>query len=209
MKIKNDDLIKKRKEEILKACASLYEVKKFKDISLKDISDATSFKRTSVYNYFQTKEDIFVCLLEYEYSIFLNDINELIDKNESLSLKEYAQKIASILSKRVILFKIISMNLYDIEDKVIMENLIHLKDTFYKCIDAIRMSVKKYFKKMNDQEIESYIYRFFPFLNGLYAYAFPSAKQIEAIKLANKKPLETNLFDLLYTFIYNNLIFYK
>lgn len=30
----------------------------FKDITLKDISRETTFSRTSIYNYFQTKEEI-------------------------------------------------------------------------------------------------------------------------------------------------------
>ncbi|MDO4825901.1 MAG: TetR/AcrR family transcriptional regulator, partial [Bacillota bacterium] len=41
-----------RKEEIISACAALYETMSFKDITLKDISQATSFTRTSIYNYF-------------------------------------------------------------------------------------------------------------------------------------------------------------
>ena len=50
-----------RKEEIISACAALYETMSFKDITLKDISQATSFTRTSIYNYFQTKEFFWPC----------------------------------------------------------------------------------------------------------------------------------------------------
>ena len=44
-----------RKEEIVNACAELYETMGFKEITLKEIGKATSFTRTSIYNYFQTK----------------------------------------------------------------------------------------------------------------------------------------------------------
>ena len=49
-----------RKEEIINACEELYQTVSFKDITLKDIAAKTTFSRTSIYNYFQTKEEIFL-----------------------------------------------------------------------------------------------------------------------------------------------------
>ena len=37
-----------REEEIVNACALLYETKGFKEITIKDIAAATSFTRTSI-----------------------------------------------------------------------------------------------------------------------------------------------------------------
>ncbi len=47
-----------RKEEIISAAESLYQKKGFKDITIQDIARETSFTRTSIYNYFETKEEI-------------------------------------------------------------------------------------------------------------------------------------------------------
>ena len=44
-----------RKEEIINSAKKLYQTKNFKDITLKDIAKLTTFTRTSIYNYFQTK----------------------------------------------------------------------------------------------------------------------------------------------------------
>ena len=52
------ELVKQRKEEIINACEELYKTMSFKEITLKDIADLTTFTRTSIYNYFQTKEEI-------------------------------------------------------------------------------------------------------------------------------------------------------
>ena len=52
------------KEEIVTACAELYSTMSFKDITIKEIGSATSFTRTSIYNYFQTKEETFLALLQ-------------------------------------------------------------------------------------------------------------------------------------------------
>ena len=56
-----------RKEEIVAACAKLYETMSFKEITIKEIAEETSFTRTSIYNYYETKEEIFLALLQKEY----------------------------------------------------------------------------------------------------------------------------------------------
>lgn len=47
------ELTNARREEIISACEKLYQTMSFKEITLKDIAGATSFTRTSIYNYFQ------------------------------------------------------------------------------------------------------------------------------------------------------------
>ena len=61
------ELTNARREEILAACRKLYETMSFKEITLKEIGQQTSFARTSIYNYFETKEEIFLALFQREY----------------------------------------------------------------------------------------------------------------------------------------------
>ena len=41
----------KRRSEIVRACRELYQTMSFKDITIKEISEYTSFSRPSIYNY--------------------------------------------------------------------------------------------------------------------------------------------------------------
>ena len=75
--IKNNDISTKRKEEIVLACEKLYKKMSFKDITIKDIAKETTFTRASIYNYFETKEEIFLALYEKEYYIWNNDLEEI------------------------------------------------------------------------------------------------------------------------------------
>ena len=70
----SEELTNARKEEIVSACAALYETMGFKDITLREIGEKTSFTRTSIYNYFQTKEEIFLALLQREYGAWTADL---------------------------------------------------------------------------------------------------------------------------------------
>ena len=73
----SEELMNARKEEIINACASLYETMGFKDITIRDIGAKTSFTRTSIYNYFQTKEEIFLALLQREYKAWTADLEAI------------------------------------------------------------------------------------------------------------------------------------
>jgi AcrR family transcriptional regulator len=61
------ELIAARREEIINACERLYQTMSFKEITLKEIGAETSFSRPTIYNYFQTREEIFLALFEREY----------------------------------------------------------------------------------------------------------------------------------------------
>ena len=51
------ELTEARREEIINACEKLYQTMSFKEITIKEIGNVTSFTRTSIYNYFQTKDE--------------------------------------------------------------------------------------------------------------------------------------------------------
>lgn len=80
----SETLTNARRNEIIEACAKLYQTMSFKDITIKEIGGATSFTRTSIYNYFQTKEEIFLALLEQEYELWVAELQSIMDENESL-----------------------------------------------------------------------------------------------------------------------------
>lgn len=49
----SEELINARKEEIINACAALYETMSFKEITIRDISEKTSFARPFLLKNFQ------------------------------------------------------------------------------------------------------------------------------------------------------------
>ena len=44
------ELISERREEIINACEQLYQTMSFKDITIKEIGNVTSFSRPTIYN---------------------------------------------------------------------------------------------------------------------------------------------------------------
>ena len=109
----SEELTNARKDEIINACAALYETMSFREITLKEIGRQTSFTRTSIYNYFQTKEEIFLALMQREYESWICDLEHLHDGSDTLSAEEFSAGLAHTLERRERLLKLMSMNLYD------------------------------------------------------------------------------------------------
>ena len=88
----SEKLTNARRQEIIDACEQLYEVMPFKDITLGEIGAKTSFTRTSIYNYFRTKEEIFLALLEREFRTWSSDLASLAE--QSFPQREFASRFA-------------------------------------------------------------------------------------------------------------------
>lgn len=177
----SDALAAARREEIVDACAQLYEEMPFKDVTILKIGEKTSFTRTSVYNYFRTKEEIFLALLEREFAAWTEDLFALAE--EPASREAFPERFAALLDKRKCMLKLLSMNLYDMESGSRMEELTAFKRTYGKSMQAVRRCLKAH-THATDEEAEEFLYALYPFLFGLYPYAEVTKKQKEAMALA-------------------------
>ena len=75
------EIIAQRREEIVNACEQLYQTMSFKDITLKEIGNVTSFSRPTIYNYFHTKEEIFLALYEREYDRWNAELESILNSD--------------------------------------------------------------------------------------------------------------------------------
>lgn len=180
----SEELTSARKDEIINACAELYGTMGFREITIRDIGAKTSFTRTSIYNYFQTKEEIFLALLEREHRLWIADIEAMERENESMSVESFAGALSSTLEKRKIMLKLMSMNLYDMECNSRLENLVEFKHAYADALVAIRRCLEKFFPRMTAADIREFELAFFPFLFGVYPYTSHSEKQKAAMELA-------------------------
>lgn len=197
----SEALTNARKEEIINACAKLYETMGFKDITIRDIGAETSFTRTSIYNYFQTKEEIFLALLQREHECWIADIKEMMTENDTMSVEEFADALARSLEKRGCMLKLMSMNLYDMEGCSRMENLVEFKKVFSGAINAIVQCLEKFFQSMAADDIQGFIYAFFPFLFGVYPYTTATEKQKEAMRIANVYHAPYSIYEITKPFV--------
>ena len=192
------ELVAARKEEIIAACEKLYQTMSFKDITIKEIAAFTSFTRPSIYNYFETKEEIFLALLQREYERWIADLEETISAHERMSRDEVAQTLAHSLERREQLLKLMSMNHFDMESNSRMERLTEFKAAFGGSMKAVDRLLQKFCPEMRRENRQNFIYAFFPFIYGIYPYCVVTEKQREAMEAADVGYVYHSVYEIAY-----------
>ena len=195
------ELTSARKEEIIAACRKLYETMSFREITLKEIGRLTSFTRTSIYNYFETKEEIFLALFQQEYERFTEDLNALCDREENLSPDGLASELARALERRPLMLKLLSMNLYDMESNSRPERLVEFKIAYGGSSAAVDRCLQKYIPDLSERQRQTFLYAFLPFVYGLYPYTVVTDRQRQAMQEAKINYVYMSTYEMAYTFI--------
>ena len=190
-----------RREEIISACEKLYQTMNFKDITIIEIGKITSFTRTSIYNYFNTKEEIFLALHQKEYELWIDELEKIISENEKLTREEFADLLAKSLENRLQLLKLMSMNHFDMEMNSRQENLIEFKKVYGKSLRTVKNCLDKFFPAKSESEKQNFLYAFFPFIYGIYPYTVVSQKQIDAMDAAGTNFIYHSIYEIAYNCI--------
>lgn len=183
-----------KRDEIINACAALYETMSFKDITMREIGNALPFARSTIYNYFKTKDEIFLALLQREYELWSQEL-ELINAS---SPDEFAKQLSQSLEKRGRLLKLMSMNHFDMEANSRLENLIEFKRAYGKSMQAVAKCLEKFCPAMSGQDRQDFIYSFFPFVYGIYPYVNVSQKQRDAMSEAGVNYVYLSIYEIAY-----------
>ncbi|MBR3298149.1 MAG: TetR family transcriptional regulator [Clostridia bacterium] len=183
-----------RTEEILNACERLYARMSFKEVTIKEIGAETSFSRPSIYNYFQTKEEIFLALFEREYLLWGDDLEAVLSSLPEPSL--IPARIAETLDKRELMLKLLAMNLYDMEDNSRIERLVSFKQAYGRSVSIFDAIIKAAFPALTEDERRRMLLSSLEFMHGVYPYAHATAKQLEAMTKAGVRYDAKSLHEL-------------
>ena len=195
------ELIAGRRAEIINACERLYETMSFREITLKEIGRVVPFSRPTIYNYFETKEEIFLALFEREYDRWNEDLTAILNGQEALSPDDLAKAVAGSLAKRSQLLKLLSMNNYDMEANSRLELLTSFKTAYGASLRLVDTLLKKFRPEMTDADRQRFRYMFFPFMFGIYPYTAVTEKQQTAMIQAGIDYAYQSIYEITYAFL--------
>ena len=156
----------------------------------------TSFTRTSIYNYFETKEEIFLALLQKEYELWVAAMDEVMAEKAAMSRDDLAETLARTLTDRPRLLRLLSMNLYEMEANSRPERLAEFKVAYGASLNAVSRMAEKYVPEMDEAARQQFLYAFFPFIYGIYPYTSVTEKQKTAMKQAGIPYVYQSAYDL-------------
>ena len=194
-------MIEKRREEIIHACEELYQTRSFREITLKEIGRITKFSRPTIYNYFHSKEEIFLALFKREYDRWNEALQNIRNSCAALSRAELADRIARSLQDRRQLLRLLCMNSYDMEENSRLELLRQFKESYGASMESIRSLLTKFCPEMSAQEKQDFIYTLYPFMFGIFPYAEVTEKQRTAMREAGVDYEDQSIYALTRTFL--------
>lgn len=200
----SEELTNSRKNEIIHAFEELYQTMSFRNISMREIGEKTSMTRSSIYNYFQTKEEIFLALIAREFQSWCSVLQKIED-HDSMTLIEFAEAIASSLQERRYFLKLISWNHYELEENSRTERLAEVQQVTYAAMQTILVCLDKFFPSMKDMAKQEFQQNFFIFLYGIDSYTNDSSSQKKALEFADIPYHPLQVHDVVNTFILHYL----
>ena len=189
-----------RREEILSACERIYEGRSFSEILLKDIADETSFTRTSIYNYFQSKEEIFLALLEREFRSWSDDLEAILSQ-ASLSRSALADRLAKTLEPRKLMLKIYALNLYDLAENSREEKLVEFNVAYGWSRMVMQDIIRRFLPSLTRDERNDAIDAIYGSLCGIWPSIYYTEKQLLAMKRAGVALRTRSIYQVAYASI--------
>ena len=154
------------------------------------------FSRPTIYNYFQTKEEIFLALYEREYDRWNGDLDLILKEQGPMSCGELAGRIAVSLARREQLLKLLSINNYDMEANSRQELLTSFKTSYGRSMQLMQRILEKHRPDMSAEEIRRFQYIFFPFMFGIYPYTTVTQKQRAAMEDAGVAFMYQSIYEI-------------
>lgn len=193
---RTQEQIENRREEILNSCCTLFQQEEYDNITLKAISEMTSISRTSMYSYYQTKEEVFLDVLKREYLDWGLEIKKKFEAVDSITQEEFCHLITDTFLSREIMMKLLSVHLTAIEQNCSLEKLTQFKKESQRVFDALTEGIAKTFPMAASSDRVLFMQQFLVFIFGIYPFSHPTEKQKAAMEGAglSMMPFDLNEF---------------
>jgi AcrR family transcriptional regulator len=184
IRARTEEQISNRQGEIINACDRLFSQLGYEEVTIKAISEMTSFKRTTIYLYYKTKDEALLDLLKREMLDWKLSMEEAINTVETMTKEQYCDFFTNVIVAHDKMLKLLCILTTNIENQCSLEKLTDFKRETFPVFDLIRESLNKFFPHATLEGKAFFMTTFLSNMLGLYPLVHPTKKQKEAMKLA-------------------------
>ena len=198
---RNDEQIANRQEEIINACYSIFSTGNYDDITFGKISEMTSISRPSIYNYYITREEILLDVLEKEYFKWYENFKNSFDENSRLNKKDLCNLLVNSFNNFDIFLRLLSLQYSIIEKNCSFEKLTQFKMNTQVIFKFLETVVGKTFSRSTADTKSVFILMIFSGIGNFYEMCNSNEIQIKAMKVANREYKLCNFKELYSNYI--------
>ena len=184
---RNDKQISNRQNEIIDVCYSLFLNGKYDDITFGKISEMTSISRPSIYNYYLTREEILLDVLEREYLKWYENIKTSNAENTRVSKNDLCDLLANSFKGFDVFLKLICIQHSIIEKNCSFEKLTKFRMSTQQIFNSLDNIISKTLPKSDANLRMTSILMLFSSIGNIYELCNPNETQVKASKIANRE----------------------
>lgn len=189
LRARTDEELAARKSEILDAAREQIMTMDYDAITLATIAEKTSISRPSMYHYYEKKENVFTDLMIREYEGLAEDMQGFLKRKTTR--ERFCLRLASILWKRQLLLKLLSLQLPVWRHEYSDENLKKFVEETAPYHETLKDALIKQFPNATDEQRNMFSIQFSVYCNSLYVIEHLPLSQMAAMeekKFFNKIP---------------------
>ena len=183
IRARSSQQIQQRISEILSATASLYETHRFEEITFALIAKQAGFTRSNLYRYFETKEDIFLELLQSDIRTWREEVCESIGEIP-VSAALLAQTWVDLLLKHPRLLRLFAILYPLLEPNASLEALTAFKKAMLAEMEQIGAKLAGVYAFSSPEAAREFIFAQTALVTGAFPMISLTKKQKEAMQQA-------------------------
>lgn len=170
-----------RVNQITASAQRLFLEKEYNDISVQEIITSAGMAKGSFYNYFKTKEELFLFIFESEIEAWFGEIEKAVTTLSKVDAKAFAYIIADSITQRPLFLKLTKILHPVLEQNVSMEKIYHFKKNILSktlALSDVLIAETNLFK--NSTEVLEFLFYMNALVIGLYQMSEPT-KEIQKV----------------------------
>lgn len=176
--------INQRKHEIISAAKTLFQNEGYLAVTFNNIATMTSIKRSTLYTYYQTTDEILLAWLDIELQSLATDLFEI--KFDVAQPVTCAENIVHLFESHSAILPLFSHLFNLIENNCRDEILVLFKQNIISLFEAFTTFFTASFPKASPQSISTFTNGFIPLLIGVYQSTHQSKKQKAVLETLGK-----------------------
>jgi len=177
-----------RKQQILKAAASLFAASGFEQISMAEVARSAGIAKGTVYLYFKTKEELFLALLDHAFGLWFADLQQrlttLTNYENPARVEVFGSILAESLQGHTLLVGLLPILHPILEQNVPYSAVLEFKQHLRAQLLSTGQQIENYFAFMHPGQGAELLLSAYSALIGLLSMTQPS----EIVRQVLQKP---------------------
>lgn len=169
--------IQQRYDDILEQTSQLFLEQEYEDITLASVAKDLNISRPSLYNYFSSKEELFLALLKKSYLNCENRLRKQVPVKQST--QAFCEQLIHTFFEDALFIKLLSLHSAVLESKCPYETMVQFKKDTLSFFHTQFEIIRQQFPDSSEESCWIFLQRFTTISQTFYQYSHIPPEQVQ------------------------------